>query len=208
MRSASAASTNGQRATSRNPRVRMSSSAPGDEVRAESLSLELLGHLGVQQNDRAGLQAVHDLACDRVVEDELVAIQLWIVSDGDSRLGHAPSLAFSSSATLCWRGGPDADAAERARFLSRLSPLVLRAPKEDSFSSSFPLTADRRPMDALPLTAAVLHVPEEERALLSDTEILEFRCARCRYGISLTGPLPPCPMCHSHLWVHVDRDPS
>jgi hypothetical protein len=129
MRSASAASTNGQRATSRNPRVRMSSSAPGDEVRAESLSLELLGHLGVQQNDRAGLQAVHDLACDRVVEDELVAIQLWIVSDGDSRLGHAPSLAFSSSATLCWRGGPDAEAAERARFLSRLSPLVLRAPR-------------------------------------------------------------------------------
>jgi Zn finger protein HypA/HybF involved in hydrogenase expression len=61
-------------------------------------------------------------------------------------------------------------------------------------------------MDALPLPAGVLDMPADERAMLSDTELVEFRCARCSYGISLTGSLPSCPMCQSHLWVLVDRD--
>jgi Zn finger protein HypA/HybF involved in hydrogenase expression len=63
-------------------------------------------------------------------------------------------------------------------------------------------------MHSLPLAAGILDMPADERALLSDTELVEFRCIRCGYGISLTGQLPTCPMCKSHLWVHVDRDQS
>jgi rubrerythrin len=61
-------------------------------------------------------------------------------------------------------------------------------------------------MHALPLTAEISEMPADERAVLSDSELVEFRCTRCGYGISLTGSLPTCPMCQSHLWVHVDRD--
>ena len=28
----------------------------------------------------------------------------------------------------------------------------------------------------------------------------EYRCAECRYGISLTGVLPRCPMCGGGVW--------
>jgi hypothetical protein len=27
-----------------------------------------------------------------------------------------------------------------------------------------------------------------------------YRCAECRYGISLTGELPSCPMCGGSVW--------
>ncbi len=28
----------------------------------------------------------------------------------------------------------------------------------------------------------------------------EFRCARCGYGICVSGALPPCPMCQTTTW--------
>ena len=31
-----------------------------------------------------------------------------------------------------------------------------------------------------------------------------FRCAECRYGISLTGSLPTCPMCGGAVWETID----
>jgi rubrerythrin len=55
-------------------------------------------------------------------------------------------------------------------------------------------------MQALPLTAQIDDTPDEERAVLTDTELVQFRCARCSFRISLTGPPPSCPMCHTHLW--------
>jgi hypothetical protein len=69
-------------------------------------------------------------------------------------------------------------------------------------------------MHVVPLTAKVEVVPENEPALLADPEFAlladpelnEFRCIRCSYGISMTGPLPTCPMCQSHLWEVVTRD--
>jgi hypothetical protein len=32
------------------------------------------------------------------------------------------------------------------------------------------------------------------------TEASEFRCARCGYGICVSGALPPCPMCEATTW--------
>lgn len=32
------------------------------------------------------------------------------------------------------------------------------------------------------------------------TEPTEFRCARCGYGICVSGALPPCPMCQTITW--------
>jgi hypothetical protein len=32
------------------------------------------------------------------------------------------------------------------------------------------------------------------------TEPSEFRCARCGYGICVSGTLPPCPMCQTTTW--------
>jgi hypothetical protein len=60
-------------------------------------------------------------------------------------------------------------------------------------------------MQALPLTAQIDDTPDDERAVLADTELIQFRCARCSYGVSLAGPLPSCPMCQSHLWEPVAR---
>jgi len=63
-------------------------------------------------------------------------------------------------------------------------------------------------MYALPLTAEIDDTPDEERAVLTDAELVQFRCARCGYGISLAGTLPACPMCRSHLWECVDGEGS
>jgi rubrerythrin len=60
-------------------------------------------------------------------------------------------------------------------------------------------------MHIRPLTATLddgFSDPEIE--VLADRDLFEFRCGRCGYGISLSGALPSCPMCRTHLWVHVD----
>jgi rubrerythrin len=32
------------------------------------------------------------------------------------------------------------------------------------------------------------------------TPLTEYRCARCGYGICVSGALPPCPMCQTTTW--------
>jgi len=41
--------------------------------------------------------------------------------------------------------------------------------------------------------------------LIEGVGTVEFRCHNCGYGISLTGELPPCPMCRRRSWQRLPR---
>jgi rubrerythrin len=38
-------------------------------------------------------------------------------------------------------------------------------------------------------------------------EPIEFRCAACGYGISVSGALPTCPMCQTSSWYRTSKNP-
>ena len=58
-------------------------------------------------------------------------------------------------------------------------------------------------------------VREESRALRDFVQFLAagetgagvYHCAECRYGVSLTGELPRCPMCGGTVWEPTGASP-